>query len=168
VPILTPDILDFTSHSAEQTARIGVRLGGLLMPGDVVCLSGELGAGKTALAAGIGKGWGVLEQVNSPTFVFIHEHRRAIDAVRLYHVDCYRLPDAENASTIGLDEILAGDDVAIIEWPERIEALLPDARLWIHLTVFDDYTEKRQVQFRASGNRYQTLLDTFRRKAFGA
>jgi len=168
VPILTPDILDFTSHSAEQTARIGTRLGGLLVAGDIICLSGDLGAGKTALAAGIGKGWGALEMVNSPTFVFVHEHRRANEDMRLYHVDCYRLPDAENAVTIGIDDMLAGRDIVVIEWPERIEALLPEERLWIHLMPFDDFTEKRQVQFRATGTHYQQLLDTFRRKAFGA
>lgn len=168
MPILTPDILDFTSHSAEQTARIGTRLGGLLAAGDVICLSGDLGAGKTVLAAGIGKGWGALEPVNSPTFVFVHEHRRRRDDERLNHVDCYRLSGVEDVDTIGIDEILMGNDIAVIEWPERIESLLPEERLWIHLSAFDDFTEKRQLQFRATGKHYQQLLVEFRRKAFGA
>ena len=170
LPILTPNILDFTSNSADQTARIGLRLGQLLEPGDIVCLSGELGAGKTALASGIGKGWGALEPVNSPTFVFVHEHQREVDSVRLYHLDCYRLPDAENAMTIGIDDILAGEDVVIIEWPEKIEALLPDERLWIHLLPLlplEEMTEKRQLHLRATGERYQKLLEDFRRNAFG-
>src|SRR5258707_11424486 len=88
-----PDSLTFSleSTSVEQTAYFGARLGKLLGAGDVICLSGPLGAGKTALAAGIAAGWGALEPVNSPTFVFVHEHHRAADALRLYHVDCYRL-----------------------------------------------------------------------------
>jgi len=167
LPILTPDILEFTSNSAEQTARIGLRLGQFLAAGDVICLAGAMGAGKTALAVGIGKGWGALEPVNSPTFVFVHEHRHAADDVRLFHVDCYRLPDIEQAETIGIEEILAGRDVAVIEWPERIAPLLPPERLWIQLETLEEFTEKRQLQLRATGNRYQQILDEFRRNAFG-
>src|SRR5882724_1986861 len=91
LPALALSCLKLTSHSVDETVQFGVRLGQRLLGGDVVCLSGDLGAGKTALASGIGKGWGALELVNSPTFVFVHEHRRTDDDVRLYHLDCYRL-----------------------------------------------------------------------------
>ncbi len=166
MPILPPNVLDFISSSPDQTARLGMRLGEHLLPGDVLCLSGTLGAGKTAFAAGVGHGWGAREPVNSPTFVLAHEHRRDRDATRLYHLDCYRLAGIEDAESIGIDDMLTGENVMIIEWPERIEALLPADRLWIALTA-DDVETRRQLHFRADGMRAQTLLDTFRRHAFG-
>jgi tRNA threonylcarbamoyladenosine biosynthesis protein TsaE len=130
----------------------------------VICLSGDLGAGKTALTSGIGKGWGAREPVNSPTFVFVHEHRRLKDNLRLFHVDCYRLSSLEDAETVGIEEILAGDDVVVIEWPERIETLLPVERLWITLDMVGETTEgtERQISFQATGARYTALLDCLR------
>src|SRR4051812_31474913 len=85
------------SESPDQTMQFGTCLGQLLAHGDIVCLSGDLGAGKTAFTSGIGKGWGALEIVNSPTFVFVHEHRRRADNMRLYHIDCYRLASLDDA-----------------------------------------------------------------------
>jgi tRNA threonylcarbamoyladenosine biosynthesis protein TsaE len=166
LPVLTSDRLSLTSHSVEQTVRLGARLGQCLTSGDVICLSGDLGAGKTALASGIGQGWGALELINSPTFVFVHEHHRAGDALRLYHVDCYRLNSLGDAENIGFGDILAGDDVTVIEWPERIEVLLPPERLWIDLEARGENTE-RQLTFQASGPRFVSLLDDFRRSTTG-
>jgi tRNA threonylcarbamoyladenosine biosynthesis protein TsaE len=156
---LQPVYLDVISHSPAQTAQIGVRLGQLLAGGDVLCLSGELGAGKTALAAGIGRGWGALEPVNSPTFVFVHEHQRCQDDLRLYHLDCYRLNDLEEAATIGVEDILASGNAVMIEWPERITPLLPQTQLWISLGIesADDMLTRR-LTFRAFGPRYESLL----------
>jgi tRNA threonylcarbamoyladenosine biosynthesis protein TsaE len=152
------------SHSLDQTIQFGVCLGQLLDRGDVICLSGDLGAGKTALASGIGKGWGTLEPVNSPTFVFVHEHRRRKDNTRLYHVDCYRLSSPDDAESIGIEDIVAGDSPAVIEWPEKIEPLLPAERLWIILDCTDDAAKdaaERQLTFQATGTRYETLLKDF-------
>ncbi len=166
--ILAPDTLEFISSSAEQTARLGARLGELLNPGDLIGLSGDLGAGKTAFAAGVGRGWGARELVSSPTYVLAHEHHRAADDTRLYHLDCYRLASLEDAESMGIEDILAGDAAVLIEWPERITDLLPVDRLWITLTA-DLIAEptRRQIQIKANGARYQTLLDSFRRLAFG-
>ncbi|MFN8452055.1 MAG: tRNA (adenosine(37)-N6)-threonylcarbamoyltransferase complex ATPase subunit type 1 TsaE [Anaerolineae bacterium] len=125
MPILREGELDLISHSAEQTRRLGARLGALLQPGDVVCLSGDLGAGKTAFAAGIGAGWGAKVPVTSPTFNLVHEHERDGDGQILYHLDCYRIHTAADALTIGLDDILSGNGPVVIEWPEHIEAALP-------------------------------------------
>ncbi len=156
--------LDLTSHSVEQTVALGVRLGQLLVGGDVICLSGDLGAGKTALTFGIAKGWGALEPVNSPTFVFIHEHRRARDDGRLYHVDCYRLGSLDDAESVGIEDVLAGDGVVIIEWPERISPLLPAERFWISLDILDA-AMGRQITLHATGPRYEALLDEFQRSS---
>jgi tRNA threonylcarbamoyladenosine biosynthesis protein TsaE len=167
MPILLPNVLDFISRSLEQTTRLGARLGELALPGDVIALSGELGAGKTAFASGFGLGFGAREPVTSPTFVFAHEHRRATDSVRLYHMDCYRLSGAVDADSIGLSDMLAGDAVLLIEWPERILPLLPAERLWITLEAMDDEPTRRRIEFQATGTRPEALLDTFRRRAFG-
>jgi tRNA threonylcarbamoyladenosine biosynthesis protein TsaE len=86
MPILEGQSLDFLSHSPEQTVRLGVRLGELLQRGDVICLAGDLGSGKTTLAQGIARGWGSLDQVTSPSFILINEYRRA-DNQRLFHLD---------------------------------------------------------------------------------
>ena len=83
--------IDFVSSSVEQTTRLGVRLGELLQIHDLVCLSGDLGAGKTALARGIGRGWGSGLRVTSPTFTLVNEYPRLADGRVLYHIDCYRL-----------------------------------------------------------------------------
>ena len=167
MPILPPNAIDFISRSLEQTTRLGARLGELAQPGDVIALSGELGAGKTAFAAGFGPGFGALEAVSSPTFVFAHEHRRSADRVRLYHIDCYRLDGALDADSIGLSDMLAGEAVLLIEWPERILPLLPAERLWITLAAVDDEPTRRQITFQASGARSEALLEQFRRRAFG-
>ncbi len=159
---MTSDSLDLISRSVEQTVAFGRQLGQLLAPGDVICLSGELGAGKTALASGIGKGWGTPELVNSPTFVFVHEHRRPHDDRRLYHLDCYRLSSLDDAETVGIEDILSGDGVVLIEWPERIKALLPPERLWITLEILDETTE-RHITLQAESAHYAALLRDLRR-----
>ena len=76
MPILARDAFEFFSRSAEQTQRLGMRLGSLVKPGDLICLSGDLGAGKTTLVQGIARGWGSVDQVTSPTFVLVNVYRR--------------------------------------------------------------------------------------------
>lgn len=130
-------------------------LGGLLAAGDVICLSGDLGAGKTALTRGIGRGWGALERVTSPTFTLVHEHHRAQDGAVLYHVDCYRLEGGADPETIGLDEMIYNEGVLVMEWPENVQSALPDDRLWIALAIAGD--NERTVAFEPSGARYEEL-----------
>ncbi len=163
--ILKADQLDIISNSAEQTQRLGTRLGALLLPGDVICLSGDMGAGKTVFTGGIGKGWGTQFPVTSPTFSLVHEHRRDKDNQRLYHLDCYRLQGPEEADTIGLDDILEGNGPVVFEWPEHIEAALPHNRLWIELTVLE--ASRRNFIFEGTGKRYLDLITKFREITFG-
>ncbi|MBL8130734.1 MAG: tRNA (adenosine(37)-N6)-threonylcarbamoyltransferase complex ATPase subunit type 1 TsaE [Anaerolineae bacterium] len=165
MPILRQDELDLISHSAEQTRRLGVRLGTLLQPGDVICLSGEMGAGKTAFAVGVGAGWGADTVLNSPTFSLVHEHRRQRDQNRLLHIDCYRLSDEDEAETLGLDDLFDGTAAVLIEWPERIASLLPKERLWVDLRIFE--ATRRNLLFIPSGARYETLLESFRGDTVG-
>jgi tRNA threonylcarbamoyladenosine biosynthesis protein TsaE len=163
--ILDKWTLDFVSSSAEQTVRLGVRLGELLQPRDLVCLSGELGAGKTVLARGIGRGWGAAVRVTSPTFTLINQYPRSIDGRILYHIDCYRLETMADAITTGLEDILEGDGALMIEWPERIEALLPDDRFTITMT-YENQT-RRSLRFQAKGERSTRLFEAFKHSAFG-
>lgn len=165
MPILKEGELDIISHSAEQSMRLGQRLGSLLRPGDVICLSGDMGAGKTVFAAGIGRGWGAKTPVTSPTFNLVHVHQREKDRQRLYHLDCYRLSSALDADSIGLDDILDGEGAVVFEWPERILDALPQNRLWIDLTVIEP--TRRSFTFEGTGPRFQQLVDQFRELAFG-
>lgn len=165
MPILRPGELDIISHSAEQTQRLGARLGSLLSAVDVICLSGEMGAGKTVFTAGIGRGWGAKTPITSPTFTLVHEHQREQNTQRLYHLDCYRLQDADDTSSIDLDEILDGHGPVIVEWPEHIEGLLPPQRLWIELRIIE--RTRRNLTFEGSGTRYENMIKQFRDLTFG-
>jgi tRNA threonylcarbamoyladenosine biosynthesis protein TsaE len=165
VPILREGELDIISYSAEQTLRLGTRLGSLLKPGDLICLSGDMGAGKTVFSIGIGRGWGAAAALTSPTFNIVHEHRRSSDDQRLYHIDCYRLHGPGDAESIGLDELLGGDGALVIEWPEHIAALLPPERLWIDLRILEP--TRRNFTFAATGRRYEDLIAQFRGLSFG-
>jgi len=164
-PILTPDAFEFTSGSPAQTRRIGERLGELARPGDLVCLEGALGAGKTCLAQGIGAGWGAEADVTSPTFTLIHELRRAGDRAVLYHIDLYRVESIDEARYLGLSDLFDGRAVCVMEWPERAGDLIPDACLRIQLALVDD--THRHMTFGASGVRHLRLLGDFKRAAFG-
>ena len=165
MPILREGELDIVSHSVEQTQRLGARLGGLLLPGDVICLSGDMGAGKTMFASGIGKGWGAKTPLTSPTYNLIHEHRRDKDNQRLFHLDCYRLESEQDAESTGLDDVLDGRGPVILEWPEHIEMILPEKRLWIELRILEP--TRRNFMFNATGKRYEELVKQFREAAFG-
>ena len=165
-PILDEKSLEFISRSPEQTRRLGVRLGQLLRGGEVICLQGDLGAGKTVLAQGIGRGWGAVAALVSPTFVLVREHRRPSGKQRLLHVDFYRLDDERAAWGLGLDDWLGADDaVVIVEWPERAPSVLPAERLWVRLERAEP--GRRQLLLTAHGAVYQALLREFRRQAFG-
>jgi tRNA threonylcarbamoyladenosine biosynthesis protein TsaE len=164
MPILEGQSLDFLSHSPEQTVRLGVRLGELLRRGDVICLAGDLGSGKTTLAQGIARGWGSLDQVTSPTFILINEYRRA-DSQRLYHLDAFRMSGAPEADMLGFHELLDTEGCLIIEWPERIRALIPEDHLWVSLRWVDE--SRRGMNFIAKGQRYERALESFRTAAFG-
>lgn len=165
VAILDEKTLDFISSSLEQTVRLGVRLGELLEAGDIICLSGELGSGKTALARGIGRGWGASLRVTSPSFTLVNQYPRHHDGRILYHIDCYRLQSEAEIVTVGLEDIIDDGGAIMIEWPERIKALLPEDRLWIDLRYVSN--TRRGLRIRSEGERSELLLEKFRHSAFG-
>lgn len=155
--------MDFFSRSPEQTRRIGVRLGGALQTGDVICLQGDLGAGKTTFVQGVARGWGSLDSVSSPTFILVNVYRRA-DQSQLFHLDAYRLDSTPEAEELDLDSMLSQGPV-LIEWPERMDGLIPRDRLWLQLEHVDE--EEREMKFKSSGKRYDDLLEVVRHGAYG-
>ena len=155
--------MDFFSRSPEQTRRIGMRLGGALRAGDVICLQGDLGAGKTTFVQGVALGWGSQDSVSSPTFIIVNMYRRG-DEARLFHMDAYRLDSTSEAEELDLDSMLT-QGALLIEWPERMDGLVPEERLWIQLEHMDG--EEREMKFRAKGKRYDDLLEVVRRAAYG-
>jgi tRNA threonylcarbamoyladenosine biosynthesis protein TsaE len=147
--------MDFFSRSPEQTRRIGMRLGGALRAGDLICLQGDLGAGKTTFVQGIAQGWGSLDSVSSPTFILVNIYRHA-DGSQLFHMDAYRLDSTPEAEELDLDSMLA-EGALIIEWPERMAGLIPAERLWVNLEHVTD--DEREMKFNAHGRRYVELLE---------
>jgi tRNA threonylcarbamoyladenosine biosynthesis protein TsaE len=145
---------DLLSHSPEETRSVGKRLGALLRPGDVVCLQGELGAGKTTFTQGLAEGWGSLDAVSSPTFIIVNVYRRE-NGDQLYHLDTYRLDSAPEAEELDIDTMLMHGPL-IVEWPERMQSVLPTERLWIKLDYLND--DERQFSFDAHGARAAELL----------
>ena len=133
MPILKVGELDLISHSAEQTLRLGARLGALLAPGHLICLSGEMGAGKTVFCNGLGQGWGAFEPLVSHTYTIVHQHHRDSDQALLYHLDCYRLNSADDADSIEFDDLLDSGAVLLIEWPEKIAEIQAVTKLpvWV-------------------------------------
>ena len=167
MPILDEHTLDLISHSADQTRRFGARLGALLQAGDLICLEGNLGAGKTCLAQGVGTGMGIAEPVTSPSFTLVAEYESSLQALPLYHIDLYRLDaPVDEALGFGLDDYLLGDGVCLVEWADRIRSVLPRERLWITLRHLDP-PSKRSIVMEATGRRYDDLLRLFRQSAFG-
>ena len=124
-------VLDLRTGSAEETREVGAAIAGLLVPGDVVSLTGDLGAGKTTLVQGAARALKVEEQVTSPTFVLVREYQGLLP---VYHVDVYRLDRMQDVIDLGFEDLLDPSGVVFVEWGDAIEALLPDSYLEVELT----------------------------------
>ena len=142
------------TSSPEETEFLGERIGRALEPGMVVALIGELGAGKTTLAKGIARGLEVPDLVHSPTFTLIHEHKGRIP---VYHFDLYRLDTIEQIEDLGYEDYFHGPGVTIVEWAEKIQALLPEDHLEICITGED---EARTFTLRATGPVSKMMLSS--------
>jgi tRNA threonylcarbamoyladenosine biosynthesis protein TsaE len=149
-------VLTFASNGVEETRRLGERLGDLLRAGDVVLLSGELGAGKTVFVQGIARGLGFEGSVSSKSFVLLGEYA---GRVRLYHADLYRLEAPEEVAELALDE-LSADGVLVVEWPERAgEDVLPQVYVRVEFEVTGE--ESRKMLVSGTGARAGELMAAF-------
>jgi tRNA threonylcarbamoyladenosine biosynthesis protein TsaE len=161
-PVTSPaGVVELHSHRPEETRQLGVRLGQLLQPGDVVLLHGTLGAGKTAFTQGVGEGLGVGETINSPTFTLLKEYAGKMP---FYHFDLYRIEDADELYMLGFEDYFAGEGVSVVEWAERGEA--PDGEAlwsggWLRIRIEQAGAEERQLRCTAQGTRAQALLAAF-------
>lgn len=163
MPILDPHSIEYISRSADQTRRAGMRLGSLLGTGDVICLVGELGTGKTTLVQGISSGWGSLDQASSPTFVLVNVYRQP-NGSRLFHLDAYRIQETHEAVDLDIDAMIEKGPL-VIEWADRIQGALPGEHLRVQLHWVD--YEQRDLIITARGVRYESLLSDFRQQVFG-
>lgn len=132
----------YVSDGTDQTIALGQALGGLLRPGDVLVLTGDLGAGKTQLTKGIAAGMGVADDVTSPTFTIEMVYQGA--QMPLCHFDLYRLDDPDQLEDTGLFDELGADGVCVIEWGEQFAEAIGDQRLDVFLTRLDDQAEVGQ------------------------
>ena len=124
--------MEFVTHSAEETIELGKKIGSHLTKGDVIALSGDLAAGKTTLTKGIALSLGVEDVVTSPTFCLISEYEGKIP---LYHMDVYRLDGAEDFINLGVEDMLYGDGVCVVEWCEKVKSELPKKTIWISIST---------------------------------
>ena len=132
-----------STHSAEETREAGERLARTLGPGDVVALAGELGAGKTCFVQGLARGLGASTWPTSPTFVLVNEYRADLP---IHHVDAYRVAGPAEMVDVGLLELIDGDGVTVIEWADKVAALLPERT--IHASIDGVGDQPRTIHVR--------------------
>ncbi len=150
--------MEIISDSIQETLNIGKLIARGLNKGDIVCLFGSLGSGKTVLTKGISRALGVDKgQVTSPTFVLIRQYEGRIP---IYHFDLYRLNTAEDVLDLGYEEYLFDEGISVIEWADKLGRLLPREFLKIELRVIGE--RKRKLKISAIGRRYDKLLEGIR------
>lgn len=124
----------YYSNTPEETAMIAREFAATLKPGDVLCMNGDLGVGKTAFVQGLAKGLGISGVLSSPTFTIVNCYEGDLP---LYHFDVYRIQDEDEMYEIGYEEYVYGDGISVIEWAENIKEILPDNRF--EITIEKDY-----------------------------
>lgn len=143
------------TRSAPETARVGKSIGTRLLPGDVIALVGELGAGKTQFIKGLAAGVGVENStyVSSPSFTLIHEYP---GETPFYHIDLFRLGSEKEAEELGLEVYFQGNGVTAIEWADKIPSLLPEKILFISMAYVDKNI--RTLEITGKGNHFEELI----------
>lgn len=140
---------EYVTRDEGETIRLGETFSRRLKGGDVVAVSGELGAGKTRFIKGVCRGLGVSAQVSSPTFTIVHEYRS--ESHDVFHFDFYRLAGANDVANIGFEEYVGRGGICLIEWPERASSLLPQNRYDVRLAHLDE-EEGRRIVIEAVGD----------------
>lgn len=147
--------VEILSKYKEETLKIGSFIAKFLFPGSIITLTGDLGAGKTTFTKGVGLGLGVKEEINSPTFNILKCYFN--NTLNLYHIDAYRLEDvAPEGKNIGLEEVIEGDGVALIEWPMFIKEFLPEEILNVEILNINE--NQRKLIFSSESKTYEDIL----------
>jgi len=147
--------MKIVSKSVKETLNLGASLARYLKPGDIICLEGELGSGKTTLTKGIARGLGVSPaKVTSSSFILIRAHQEG--RIPLFHFDLYRLKDSSDIVALGYEEYLYDEGVAVIEWPEKLNCLMPKERLMVKLAYAR--ADSRTFEISGQGSRYKDLI----------
>jgi tRNA threonylcarbamoyladenosine biosynthesis protein TsaE len=149
--------MEFIVNNIDETMNIGFQIGKLANSGDIICLIGDLGTGKTHITKGIAKGLGIDEHITSPTFTIVNEYE---GRHKLYHFDVYRVNDPDEIEAIGFDEYIFGDAVSIIEWANYIEELIPKEHIKINIEKISNAEENfRKIIINYTGNRYDYIKE---------
>ena len=147
--------MQIISRSVKETLNLGRLLAGHLQAGDIICLEGELGSGKTVFTKGIAEGLGVNKaKVTSSSFILIREHLEG--RIPLYHFDLYRLKDPGDIAAVGYEEYFYGEGVAVIEWAEKLDYLMPREHLMVELSHHGK--NARMLKFSAGAARYKKII----------
>lgn len=151
--------IDLFTHSSEETQNLGEEISKFLFEGSVITLDGDLGAGKTTLTKGVGKGLGIDEEINSPTFNILKCYFN--DKLNLYHIDAYRLEDVPaEGKNIGLEEVIEGDGVCLIEWPLYIKEMIPFDSLSVE--IHNVGGNERKITLSSNSPKYKNLLEALK------
>ena len=150
--------MEFEIYNVDDTTKLGIKLGKLLNAGDIVCLTGDLGVGKTHITKGIAQGLGINDTITSPTFTIVNEYEGG--RLKLNHFDVYRVNDPDEIYAIGFDDYIFSDAASIIEWANYIEEILPDNLLHIkiekNLSKGENY---RKITLTPYGERYNYIKE---------
>lgn len=137
-------IREIISSSAEMTFKLGIEIGSKCMPGDIIALSGTLGAGKTVLSKGIAAGMGISDDITSPTFTIMEVYESEIP---LYHFDLYRIKSESEFDQLLFEEYWNGNGVSVIEWAEKAGGLLPEQTIRVSIDYIDENNRRIIIEY---------------------
>lgn len=149
--------MEFIIDDVAKTIDLGIQIGKHVNSGDIICLVGDLGTGKTHITKGIARGLLIDEYITSPTFNIVNEHDGRL---KLYHFDVYRVNDPDEIEAIGFDEYIFGNGVSVIEWSNYIEDLIPTEHLQINIEKIPDINDNlRKIIMTYTGSRYDYVKE---------
>ena len=146
------DLLEFVTNNATETEDLGMKIAKALKGGEVLAMTGDLGAGKTTMTKALARGLGIEEHVTSPTFTIVNEYEGRL---KLFHFDVYRIADIEEMYDLGFEEYIYGDGVSIIEWSNLIKEILPEDTINIEILASD--VDERTIRISGRGKKFENL-----------
>ena len=150
--------MEFIVNNIDETTSLGYKIGTLVNSGDIICLTGDLGTGKTHITKGIARGLNITDIITSPTFTIVNEYNSG--RLKLNHFDVYRVSDPDEVYAIGFDDYIFSDAVSIIEWANYIEEILPKEYLHIHISKDINKDENyRKITITPYGEKYNYIKE---------